>query len=47
MKQAFDCLQGPAPPHSGAFLDPFVDSRRLPCPPFQPTPFDKLKGLCR
>jgi len=47
MKPAFDGLHGAALPHSGASPNPFVDSRNLPCAPFKPTPFDKLKRLCR
>ena len=46
MKPMFDCLHSAALPYSGTFPDPFVDFRR-PCPPFQPTPFDKLKSLHR
>jgi peptidoglycan/xylan/chitin deacetylase (PgdA/CDA1 family) len=33
--------------YGGTLPDQFMDSRRLPYPPFKPKPFEKLKSLCR
>ncbi|WP_420237983.1 polysaccharide deacetylase family protein [Telmatobacter bradus] len=32
--------------HGGTLPDQFMDSKRLPYPPFDPKPFDKLNTLC-
>jgi hypothetical protein len=32
--------------YGGTLPDQFMDSRKLPYPPFKPKPFDKMKTLC-
>jgi ketosteroid isomerase-like protein len=32
--------------YGGTLPDQFMDSRKLPYPPFKPKPFDKMKALC-
>ncbi len=33
--------------YGGTLPDQFMDAGKLPYPPFQPKPFEKLKSLCR